>query len=224
MTRPTVLPADRSRLLKAGAVAAAGRLRPPVGDRRRRAVCGAARLLTGLGVRVAVSAPVAAWPRVRGGPGLLVVADCGTPLDPLVLLTVLRGMAVAAPGHLRIAGVACPTVPATAAGVRAALARGTSVVVRPEAPGHVSPELLTAAVDTGAAVCPVAVRYRGTAPAPAGRTLREAMRSLAAAPGTVVAVHLLPALCPAGTTPQELAAAVELAFAAASEPAVLSAR
>ena len=68
MTRPPSPTTGRSRLLRAGAVLAAERLRPPVGDARRRTVCGAARLLTGLGVRVAVHVPAEAWPRTRTAP------------------------------------------------------------------------------------------------------------------------------------------------------------
>jgi hypothetical protein len=49
-------------------------------------------------------------------------------------------------------------------------------------------------VDAGAAVCPVTVRWRATAPPPlARRSAVAAMRWLAASPGAVVEVHLLPA-------------------------------
>jgi 1-acyl-sn-glycerol-3-phosphate acyltransferase len=225
VTHPSSPPTDRSRLLRAGAVLAGERLRPPVGDARRRTVCGAARLLTGLGVRVAVHAPAEAWPRTRSGPGLLLVANSASPLDPLVLLTVLRGVVVAAPAHQRVAGVPCPSVPATVADVAAALARGTSVVVRPELPtdggtalGRFSPDLLTAAVGTGAPVCPVAVRCSGGAPGPVSgaRSLRAALRWTGGV-DVLADVHLLPALSSAGATPQELATTAEYAVAAVLE-------
>ena len=225
MTRPSSPTTDRSRLLRAGAVLTAERLRPPVGDARRRTVCAAARLLTGLGVCVAVHVPAEAWPRTRTGPGLLLVANSASPLDPLVLLTVLRRVVVAAPASERVAGVPCPSVPATVADVGAALARGTSVLVRPEPPtdggtalGRFSPDLLAAAVATGAPVCPVAVRCSGgsAGPASGARSLRAALRWTGGV-DVVADVHLLPALSSAGATPQELATTAEYAVAAVLE-------
>ncbi|MGY1705025.1 hypothetical protein ACI79C_10645 [Geodermatophilus sp. SYSU D00697] len=223
MPRPDVLPPDRSRLLRAGAVLAAERLRP--GSPRHRAVCGAARLLTGLGVRVAVRSPSVAWPRATRGRGLLLVANSVSPLDPLVLLTALPGVVVATAGHDRVAGVPCPTVPATVEGVAAALADGAKVVVRPELPadgpatlGRFSPELFAAAVGTGAAVCPVALRYTGDGgappPAPGGRSLRAALRWIGVTRDVVVEVRPLPALTWDGATPAELATLAEYAVAA----------
>lgn len=205
--------------LRVGATLAAGRLRPPVGSSRRRTVCGAARVLTGLGVRVEVRAPATAWPRT--GTGLLLVSNTATALDPLALLTVVPGAAVAGVPD-RVAGVPVPTVPADPARVAAHLRRGTSVSVRPEAGlgggpglGRFSPALLAAAVDAGAAVCPVAVRWRGAGSPPStGRSAIAAVRWLAASPGTVVEVHLLPALSSAGATPPELATTAEYAVAA----------
>jgi 1-acyl-sn-glycerol-3-phosphate acyltransferase len=206
--------------LRVGATVAAGRLRPPVGSGRRRTVCGAARVLTGLGVRVEVHVPATAWPRT--GTGLLLVSNTATALDPLALLTVVPGAAVAGIPD-RVAGVPVPTVPAVSARVATQLRRGTPVCVRPEEGlrrgpglGRFSPALLAAAVDAGAAVCPVAVRWRGAAsPPPGGRSTVAAMRWLATSPGTVVEVHLLPALSSAGATPQELATTAEYAVAAA---------
>jgi hypothetical protein len=205
-----------------GATVAAGRLRRPLGGRRRRTVCGAARVLTGLGVRVEVHAPGTAWPRT--GTGLLLVSNTATALDPLALLTAVPG-AVVAGGRDRLAGVPVPTLPADPARVAAALRAGTPVSTRPEAgrpepagPGRLSPALLAAAVDVGAAVCPVAVRWRGAAsPTPAGRSTVAAMRWVAASPGAVVEVHLLPALSSAGATPQELATTAEYAVATVLE-------
>jgi 1-acyl-sn-glycerol-3-phosphate acyltransferase len=200
-----------------------------VGGRRRRTVCGAARLLTGLGVRVEVRAPASAWPRT--GTGVLLVCDTVTALDPLALLTAVPGAAVAG-GPDRLAGVPVSALPAEPARVAAALRAGTPVIARPEADrpdaaglGRFSPALLAAAVDAGAAVCPVAVRWRGPAsPASAGHSTVAAMRWLAASPGTVVEVHLLPALAPAGATPHELATAAGDAVAAVLERTALSPR
>jgi 1-acyl-sn-glycerol-3-phosphate acyltransferase len=208
--------------LRVGATVAAGRLRPPVGSSRRRSVCGAARVLTGLGVLVEVHAPAAAWPRT--GTGLLLVSNRATALDPLALLTAVPGAAVAGAPD-RLAGVPVPAVPAVSARVATHLRRGTTVNVRPEEGrrsgpglGRFSPALLAAAVDTGAAVCPVAVRWRGAASSPpGGRSTMAAMRWLAASPGTVVEVHLLSALSSAGATAQELATTAEYAVAAVLE-------
>jgi hypothetical protein len=190
---------------RVGATVAAGRLRPPVGRRRSRTVCGAARVLTGLGVRVEVRAPATAWPRTGTGP--LLVSDEVTALDPLALLTVVPGAAVAGAPD-RLAGVPLPALPADPARVGAALRAGSPVsTCRADA------ALLAAALDAGAAVCPIALRWRGTAtPPPAGHSPVAAMRWLAAAPGAVVEVHLLPALSPAGATPEELATAVAAAL------------
>jgi hypothetical protein len=207
--------------LRVGATVAAGRLRPPVGSSRRRAVCGAARVLTRLGVRVEVRAPAVAWPRT--GTGLLLVANTVSALDPLALLTAVPGASVAgAPG--RLVGVAVPTLPAVSGRVATALRRGSPVTVRPETPtgdgslGRFSPALLAAAVEAGAAVCPVAVRYRGTpTPRPPGRSSVAALRWLAAAERPVVEVHLLPALRPAGAGAGELATLAEYAVAAVLE-------
>ena len=219
MTAPTAAPRPTPTWLRVGATVAAGRLRPPVGGRRRRTVCGAARLLTGLGVRVEVRAPASAWPRT--GTGVLLVCDTVTALDPLALLTAVPGVAVAG-GPDRLAGVPVSALPAEPARVAAALRAGTPVIARPEADrpdaaglGQFSPALLAAAVDAGAAVCPVAVRWRGPAsPPPGGRSTVAAMRWVAASPGTVAEVHLLPALSSAGATPQELATTAEYAVAA----------
>ncbi|MGY1710998.1 hypothetical protein ACI8AC_15955 [Geodermatophilus sp. SYSU D00758] len=216
------------RWLRVGATVAAGRLRPPVGSSRRRSVCGAARVLTGLGLRVEVRAPAVAWP--RGGTGLLLVANSVSALDPLALLTAVPSAAVAGSPD-RLAGVGLPAVPAVAARVAAALHAGTSVVVRPEERtadgglGRFSPALLVAAPATGAAVCPVAVRYRGPGtPPPAGRSTVAALRWLAASPGTVIEVHLLPALASAGASAAELATLAEYAVAGVLEPTVPAAR
>jgi 1-acyl-sn-glycerol-3-phosphate acyltransferase len=226
VTPPPAPPPASARWLRAGVVLAAQRLRPPFGSARRRAVCGAARMLTGLGVRIDVRAPAVAWPRTGRGTGALLVANSVSPLDPLVLLTAVPGVVVAGPD--RVAGVPVPTVPATAAGVRAALARGTSVLVRPELPaggratlGRFCPDLFAAAVATGAPVCPVALRYRGDGgpplPAPGGRSLLAALRWIGTTRDVVVEVRPLPALGSAGATAGELATLAEYAVAAELE-------
>jgi hypothetical protein len=213
---PPTPPRPAPTWLRVGATVAAGRLRPPVGSRRRRTVCGAARVLTGLGVRVEVRAPGVAWPRT--GTGVLLVSDAVTALDPLALLTAVPGAAVAG-GPDRLAGVPVPALPADPVRVAAALRAGTTVSARLDA------GCIAAAVGAGAAVCPVAVRWRGVAcPAPAGRSTVAAIRWLAASPGTVVEVHLLPALSSAGATPQDLAATARDAVAAALVGTALSPR
>ncbi|MFW3171105.1 hypothetical protein [Geodermatophilus sp. CPCC 206100] len=218
MTRPLVPPTHS--WLRTGALVAAARLRPPVGSARRRAVCGAARVLTGLGLRVEVSAPSVAWPRTGRGAGPLLVANSVSALDALVLQTALPGVVVAAVSD-RVAGVAVPTVVPVAGRVAGVLSRGTPVVVRPEQParggaslGRFSPALLAAAVETGAPVCPVALRYRGARDRPAGGSTVAALRWLRATPGVVVEVHLLPALSSAGANAAELATLAEYAVAA----------
>ncbi|HEX2075916.1 MAG TPA: hypothetical protein VHF92_19230 [Geodermatophilus sp.] len=211
------------RRLRSAAVLAAGPLRsvadPLSGPRarRHRAVCAAARLLTALDVRVRVIPSPVAWPRSDRGPGLLVVANSAGPLDLLALLTVLPAAVPADRGAGRVPGVRLPTVPATVGAVADALTRGTPVLVRPEQParagaalGRFSPTLFAAAVDRGAAVCPVAVRYRCEGGPPlAGASLRWAL----AARGVVVDVHLLPALAATGVSPAELATLAEYAVA-----------
>jgi hypothetical protein len=200
---PTAAPVRPPRWLRAGAAVAATRLRPPLGTpSRRRVVCGAARLLTRLGARVEVRVPAVAWPRTGRGTGLLVVADCRSPLDALALLTALPGVVATTGVAGRVAGIPCPAVPPTVAAVAAALRRGTSVVVRP---GEAA--LVAAAVAAGAPVCPVAFGHRGPAvPDSAGpESLRAALRWIGDARDVVVEVHLLPALSPAGAGAAELA-------------------
>lgn len=142
------------------ALAGAG-LRP--GSSRRAAVCAAARLLTALDTRVRVHPPPVAWPRVRPGtPGVLVVADSGSELAHLALVTAVPGsVAVATGSRGRLAGaLRLPTVPATADAIAAALRAGTTVTVRPDRTGRHPAAGFSAAADVGAPVCPVAVRTR----------------------------------------------------------------
>nr|WP_246214668.1 lysophospholipid acyltransferase family protein [Modestobacter muralis] len=252
---PTVGAATRRlRLLRvAGALAgvAAAALRAPLATgrgRRRLLTCGAARLLTAVGVRVEVVPSPVAWPRTGAGrgPGLLVVANSVSWVDDLALLTVVPGLPVitTGPGRrpvlgglLRRAG-AVPidparlhALPAAVGQVADALRGGSTVSVRPEGTtscgvelGRFRPAFLQAAVDVGAPVCPVAVRYRvdggaGTAVAGrlAGEPFRRSVSRVLAARGLVVEVHLLPALDPAGADRRALAALAEYAVAAVTE-------
>ncbi|MGY1769686.1 hypothetical protein [Blastococcus sp. SYSU D00813] len=179
--------APRLRRLRTAAVLAGAGLRP--GTSRRAAVCGAARLLTALGVRVRVQAPLVAWPRVRpGSPGVLVVADSRSDLAHLALTTAVPGTVAVEgrPGrHAR--ALRLPVLPASADAIAAALRAGTTVTVRPGADGRLSPAGFAAAAATGAPVCPVAVRSRPGAGV------------------TVVELHLLPEVAGATGDPAALA-------------------
>ncbi|WP_409331638.1 hypothetical protein [Trujillonella humicola] len=191
---PDVRPLRR---LRTAAVLAGAGLRP--GTSRRAAVCGAARLLTALGVRVRVHAPLVAWPRVRpGAPGVLVVADSGSDLAHLALVTAVPGT-VAVDGARRgrhARALRLPTVPETTGAIAAALAAGTTVTVRPGPAGRHSPAGFAAAAAAGAAVCPVAVRSRPGAGV------------------TVVELHLLPEVAGATGDPAALADGARRALAA----------
>ncbi|MGY1739972.1 MULTISPECIES: hypothetical protein [unclassified Blastococcus] len=191
---PAVHPLRR---LRTAAVLAGAGLRPTTS--RRAAVCGAARLLTALGVRVRVHAPLVAWPRVRpGGPGVLVVADSASDLAHLALATAVPG-AVAVDGrpgrHART--LRLPTVPATTEAIAAALRTGRTVTLRPGVGGTHSPAGFAAAAAVGAPVCPVAVRMRPAAGA-----------------GVHVALHLLPEVAGASGDAAALAARARRALAA----------
>ncbi|WP_448615071.1 hypothetical protein [Modestobacter sp. URMC 112] len=166
------------RLLRlAGALtrAAAGLLRAPLTGtrgRRRLLVCGAARVLSALDVRVEVRPSPAAWPRT--GPGhLVVVADRVGWLDGLALLTSVPGLPVATP---EVAG--WPLV--------GRLARAAGVAVL-DPGGRVT--LPWATADPAAPICPVEVHARVSAPA-AGRLSWRGLADVVAAPGVVVAVRL----------------------------------
>ena len=216
--------------------------------RRRLVVCTAARVLTAVGVRVEVHASPAAWPRTGPGRGAghLVVSNHVSWVDDLALLTVVPGVPVATSevgrwplvGRLaRRAGAVlldrsriC-TLPGTVGEVAGLLRTGTSVTVQPEGTtscgvelGRFRPAFFQAAVDAGAPVCPIAVRYRvdgGAGTAVAGHLADDPLwRSLVRVVGTrglVVEVHLLPALDPAGADRRELAALAEYAIAAVTE-------
>ncbi|WP_029432759.1 hypothetical protein [Blastococcus sp. URHD0036] len=187
------------RWVRTAAVLAGAGLRP--GTSRRAAVCGAARLLTALGIRVRVQAPLVAWPRVRpGSPGLLVVADSRSDLAHLALATAVPG-AVAVPGRRpgrSARALRLPVLPVTADAITAALRAGTTVTVRPGADGRLPTAGFEAAAAVGAAVCPVAVRSR---PGPGS---------------TVVELHLLPEVAGAAGDAAALAEGARRALAALS--------
>ncbi|WP_369135905.1 lysophospholipid acyltransferase family protein [Modestobacter sp. I12A-02662] len=214
-------------------------LRAPLASvrgRRRIVVRAAAEVLAAAGVRVEVHASPVAWP--LSAPGHLVVANRVCWVDDLALLTVVPGVPVAESdrplgggparraGAVRLDRSRPRTLPAAVGAVAGALRGGTTVTVRPEDPdgarlGRFRPAFLQAAVDTGAPVCPVAVRYRADGGAPAGPLADGPLwRSVARVVGTrglVVEVHLLPALEPSGTSRRELAVLAEYAVAAVLE-------
>ncbi|WP_222264584.1 lysophospholipid acyltransferase family protein [Modestobacter marinus] len=240
---PSAEPALRRRrwLRLAGTLArtAPAALRAPltsVRGRQRIVVRAAAEVLTAAGVRVEVHASPVAWPIAAGGH--LVVANRVCWVDDLALLTVVRGVPVAEPDRLLCGGPARRAgavlldrrrpraLPAAVGAVAGALRGGTTVTVRPEDPhgarlGRFRPAFLQAAVDTGAPVCPVAVRYRADGGAPAGPLadgpLWRSVAQVVATRGLVVEVHLLPALEPSGTSRRELAVLAEYAVAAVLE-------
>jgi hypothetical protein len=193
------------RWVRTAAVLAGAGLRS--GTSRRATVCGAARLLTALDVRVRVHASLVAWPRVRPGtPGLLVTADSASDLAHLALATAVPGVVAVDRARRGRFGAALrlPTVPATAGTVATGLRSGTTVTVRPGADGRLSPAAFEAAAAVGAPVCPVAVR-----------TLRGAT-------GLVVALHLLPEVAGADGDAAALADGARRALAAV--PGELSSR
>jgi hypothetical protein len=143
--------------------------------RRRLAVCGAARALTALGVRVQVLPAPVAWPRT--GPGhIVLVADRLGWLAGLALLTAVPGLPVTTP---EVAGWP----------VLGRLVRRSGVVVL-DAAGRSAPAV--AAGDPGAPICPVEVRCRpGLA---AGPLNRRGLAAVVAARDVVLTVRLLPVL------------------------------
>ena len=113
--------------------------------------------------------------------------------------------------------------------VAAALAAGDSVVVFPEATttdggrlGRFHPAMFQAAIEAGAVVQPVALRYRRDdgSPCPAAAfvgddTFAASLCRVLREPAVRVDVHVGPALSPAGWTRRELAARAQAAVAAA---------
>jgi 1-acyl-sn-glycerol-3-phosphate acyltransferase len=113
------------------------------------------------------------------------------------------------------------TLPATVAGARAALARGETVAVFPEGTtscgagtGGFRPAFFQAAIDTGAAVVPLTLRYRAAGvptPAPAfigDDTLLASLRRVLAVRGLSVQVSAGAAIHPAPTASRRTLAGV----------------
>lgn len=248
---PSIDPATRRRRLRrttgvllAAAVRIAMWAGAGVRTQRRVAVCSAARVLTALGIRVEVVNPAVRWP--RAGVGHLVVSNHVSWLDELALLVAVRATPVAKSevatwpvvgGLARRLGVIfvergrLRSVAASVDDVAGRLRRGESVSVHPEGTTtcgvqleRFRPAFFQAAVDAGAAICPVAIRYRvdGGAMTTLPGYLRNdtLMRSIArvgAARGLVVEVHLLPALDATGGDRRTLAALAEYAVAEVTE-------
>jgi 1-acyl-sn-glycerol-3-phosphate acyltransferase len=207
---------------------------------RRVAVCSAAGVLTALGIRVEVVNPAVPWPRARVGH--LIVSNHVSWLDDLALLIAVRATPVAKAelanwpvlgGLARRLGVIfvergrLRSVAASVDEIVGRLRRGESVSVHPEGTTtygvqleRFRPAFFQAAVHAGAAVCPVAIRYRVDGGAAStlpgylrGDTLGRSIARVVAARGLVVEVHLLPALDANGGDRRTLAALTEYAVA-----------
>ncbi|MGY1618655.1 lysophospholipid acyltransferase family protein [Geodermatophilus sp. SYSU D00691] len=243
---PQVDAATRRRRTRrlAGAVLT-GAVRTGLRPTRRALVCAAAGVLTALGMRVEVHSPAVAWP--RPGTGRLVVSNHVSWLDDLALQTVVPGAPVsrsevagwpvvgrvlARSGGVFLDRGRLRSLPGSVREVADRLRAGATVLVHPEGTagcgvqlGRFRPALFQAAVDSGAAVCPVAIRYRtepgGDPTAVAGYLaddpLWRSIRRVVATRGLVLEVHLLPALAPAAADRRTLAALAEYAVAAVTE-------
>ncbi|MGY2083708.1 lysophospholipid acyltransferase family protein [Blastococcus sp. SYSU DS0539] len=244
-------PATRRRRLLRLVLAVTGaavriRIMAHAGERaqRRVAVCGAAGVVTALGIRVEVINPAVPWPRT--GRGHLVVSNHVSWLDELALLVAVRALPVAdaeigdcklVGGLARRLGVILVhrdrlrSVADSVAQATHRLRRGQSVSVQPEGTtscgvelGRFHPAFFQAAVDAGALVCPVAIRYRVDGEAATtvpchvrDDTLPRTMARVAAARDLVVEVHLLPALDATTGDRRTLAALAEYAVAEVTE-------
>ncbi|SOD94834.1 lysophospholipid acyltransferase family protein [Blastococcus haudaquaticus] len=219
------------------------------GAGRGDAASAAGRALAALGIVVQVFPPAVPWP--GEGPGPLVVANHVSWVDDVALLALfprVRPVAKAevatwpvVGGWARRSGTvfldrgSLRGLPASVAEVTAILRAGGPVLLHPEGTtacgnelGRFRPAFFQAAVDAGAPVCPVALRYRlddGRATAAAGYfggdTLRRSMGRVVGARGLVLEVHQLPALEP-GLDRKELAALAEYAVAQVTEARPLS--
>jgi 1-acyl-sn-glycerol-3-phosphate acyltransferase len=167
-------------LLTGVALAPAAR-RLPAGPRERVIRLFGRALLAGLGVRLRVHRTAPAEPTATGA-GTLLVSNHISWLDILLVVAVrpgrmlaktevggwpLLGPLVARAGTIFLDRERLSALPGTVAAVRAALARGERVVVFPEgstwcgrAIGRFRPAFFQAAVDAGAVVQPMALRYR----------------------------------------------------------------
>ena len=214
--------------------------------RRDDAAAAAGRALAALGVAVEVFPPAVPWP--GEGPGPLIVANHVSWVDDVALLALFpRVRAVAKAevatwpvvgGWARRSGTvfldrgSLRGLPASVAEVTTILRSGVPVLLHPEGTtacgaelGRFRPAFFQAAVDAGAPVCPVALRYRiadGGATAAAGYfggdTLRRSLGRVLAARDLVLEVHQLPPLEP-GRDRRELAALAEYAVAGVTEAA-----
>lgn len=208
----------------------------------------AERALRALGVAVEVIPPPLPWPSggPSTGPGRLVVANHVSWVDDVALLALLpevRPVAKAEVADWPILGASARrtgavfldrgrlrSLPASVGEVTGILRAGGSVLVHPEGTtscgaelGRFRPAFFQAAVDAGAPVCPVALRYRlaggaGTAVAGylGGDSLMASLRRIAGTRGLVLEVHQLPALQP-GADRRELASMAEYAIAGITE-------
>lgn len=227
-------PATRRRRLRrlgGAALLAVGRITlwsaAGVRTQRRVAVCSAAGVLVALGIRVEVVNPAVPWPRTRIGH--LVASDATSWLDHLALVIALRATPVAEAGVARlpfVGGLARrlgvvfvdggdpASVAAGAAEATARLRRGENV--------SGGPALARAAVDAGAVVCPVAVRYRldggPRIPSPVDDDRARGLARVLSARRLVVEVHLLPALAATGVDHALLAHRAGSALASVPRP------
>ncbi|PYC68632.1 1-acyl-sn-glycerol-3-phosphate acyltransferase [Streptomyces tateyamensis] len=198
--------------------------RLPAGPRERAIRLYGRALLAGFGVRVRVHrmAPVDRAP-AAGGAGTLLVSNHVSWLDILLVIAVrpgrmlaksevggwpLLGPLVARAGTVFLDRERLRALPGAVAEVRTALTRGERVVAFPEgstwcgrAGGRFRPAFFQAAVDSGAQVQPMAVRYRladgtpTTAPAFVGDDgLVGSLRRVLAARGLVAEAVFAPPL------------------------------
>ncbi|MFE0463459.1 1-acyl-sn-glycerol-3-phosphate acyltransferase [Kitasatospora sp. NPDC058965] len=234
-------------LLTGVALAPVGR-RLPAGPRERVIRLFGRALLAAFGIRLRVHR-MAPLGDPRAGTGTLLVANHTSWLDILLVLAVrpgrmlaktevghwpLLGPLVARAGTVFLDRERLHALPGTVDRVRAALGRGERVVVFPEgstwcgrAVGRFRPAFFQAAVDSGAVVQPLALRYRTSDGTPTSAAafvgddgLVSSLRRVLAARGLVVeAVFAPPLTAGPHAGRRELAraaqAAVELAATAA---------
>lgn len=203
----------------------------------------AARALAALGVEVTVLPPSVPWRAAGEGPAPLVVANHVSWLDDVALMAVfpaLRPVAKAEVGGWPLIGAAARRseavfldrgslrrLPGTVAEVADLLRSGVPVLVHPEgttscgtALRRFRPAFFQAAIDAGAPVCPIALRYRTPAGPTAvagylgGDSLGRSLRRVVATRDLVLELHQLAPLHPGGDR-RSLAALAEYAVATA---------
>lgn len=221
-------------------------------DRQDRTALWARAAARAIGVRLAVRVAPGGVGTSAGSPataaeGVLVVANHISWLDVLALLAYRPGRIVAKrevldypvvgalavrAGTISIDRDRLSTLPALVDTVTGALRAGDTVVVFPEATtwcgrvlGEFRPAFFQAAIDAGAAIRPVAIRYRlptrsATLPALIGEdTLLSSLRRVVAARDLVAEAIVLPDIVPRpGLGRRELAEAARAAVAGALEP------